>query len=143
MANEHQTRLQIDLPLQKLLEERGIRQETILQVIAVAEADHRFHIDPVTGHRLAHHSLPQVTYWVEYRQDEQGYTIVRAYSHRMKILEGFNLPPRQAASFLTWRCAACDVALEMATVKLTYLEETFAVDLPACPRCQRVLISEA
>lgn len=142
MANEHQTRLQIGLQLQKQLEERGIRQETLLQVIAAAEIDHRFHIDPVTGHRLVYHSLPQVTYWVEYQQDGEGYTIFSAYSHRMKILEGFNLPPKQAAAPLTWRCAACDVALEIATVKLTYLEETFAVDLPACPSCQRVLISE-
>ena len=142
MVNEHQTRLHIDLQLQKLLEERGIRQETLLQVISAAEADRRFHIDPVTGHQLAYHSFPQVTYWVEYQRDGQGYTIFSAYSHRMKILEGFNLPPKQAEAHLTWRCAACDVALEMATVKLTYLDETFAVDLPACPSCQRVLISE-
>ncbi len=142
MGNEHQTPLHIDLQLQKLLDERGIRQETLQQVISSAEADRRFHIDPVTGHQLASHSLPQVTYWVEYQKDAQGYTIFSAYSHRMKILEGFNLPPRQAAAPLTWRCAACDVALEMATVKLTYLDETFAVDLPACPSCQRVLISE-
>jgi len=142
MGNEHQTPLQIDLQLQKLLDERGIRQETLLQVISSAEADHRFHIDPVTGHQLAYRSLPQVTYWVEYQKGAQGYTIFSAYSHRMKILEGFNLPPKQAAAPLTWRCAACDVALEMATVKLTYLDETFAVDLPACPSCQRVLISE-
>ena len=142
MSDEHQTPLQIDLQLQRLLEERGIRQETLLQVISSAEADLGFHTDPVTGHRLAYRSLPQVTYWVEYQKDAQGYTILSAYSHRMKILEGFNLPPKQAAEPLIWRCAACEVALEIATVKLVYLDETFAVDLPACPRCQRVLISE-
>jgi hypothetical protein len=142
MSNEHQTPLQIDLQLQKLLDERGIRQETLQQVISSAEADRRFYTDPVTGHQLAYRSLPQVTYWVEYQKDTQGYTIFSAYSHRMKILEGFNLPPKQAAEPLTWCCAACEVALAMATVKLTYLDETFAVDLPACPSCQRVFISE-
>ena len=142
MSNEHHTPLQIDQQLQKLLDERGIRQETLQQVISSAEADQRFYTDPVTGHQLAYLSLPQVTYWVEYQKNAQAYTIFSAYSHRMKILEGFNLPPKQAAAPLTWRCAACEVALAMATVKLTYLDETFAVDLPACPSCQRVLISE-
>jgi hypothetical protein len=142
MNNQDQTPLQIDPQLQTLLEERGIRQETLWQVISSAEAEKRFHTDPASGHKLAYLSLPQVTYWVEYQKDPQGYTIFSAYSHRMKILEGFNLPPKQAADPLTWRCAACEVALEMARVKLTYLDETFAVDLPACPRCQRVLISE-
>jgi len=34
------------------------------------------------------------------------------------------------------------VPLERATVKLTYLDETFGVDLPSCPSCQRVFVSE-
>jgi len=142
MSHEHQTRLQIGLQLQKLLDERGIRQETLQQVISSAETNHRFFTDPVTRHQLAYRNLPQVTYWVEYQKDVQSYTIFSAYSHRMKILEGFELPPRQTANPLAWRCAACEAALEMATVKLFCLEETFGVDLPACPSCQRVLISE-
>jgi hypothetical protein len=142
MNNQDQTPLQMDRQLQTLLEERGIRHETLRQVISSAEAERRFHTDPASGHKLAYLSLPQVTYWVEYLPDAQGYTLFRAYSHRMKILEGFNLPPKQAAEPLTWRCAVCEVDLEMAAVKLTYLDETFAVDLPACPSCQRVLISE-
>jgi glutamate synthase (NADPH) small chain len=91
MSNDHQSSLQIDLRLQKLLDERGIRQQTLQQVICSAETDHRFHIDPVTGHQLAYCSLPHVTYWVEYQNDAQGYTIFSAYSHRMKILEGFKI----------------------------------------------------
>ncbi|MBI5485420.1 MAG: DNA-binding protein [Deltaproteobacteria bacterium] len=41
-----------------------------------------------------------------------------------------------------WLCSACELPLVTATVKLAYLDETFAVDLPACPACQRVLVSE-
>jgi hypothetical protein len=62
----------------------------------------------------------------------------------MKILHGFNLPSKKAQSDTEtgWQCAACELPLTVATVKLAYLDETFAVDLPACPACQRVLVSE-
>ena len=60
----------------------------------------------------------------------------------MKLLHGFNMPPKKAEAGTGWLCSACDVSLETATVKLAYLDETFAVDLPACPCCQRVFVSE-
>jgi hypothetical protein len=142
MSHEPAPPLQIDPQARQRLEERGIRQDTLRQVISSAESAKQFHIVPVSGHHLAYLSLPKVTYWVEYLQKADTCTIFTAYSHRMKILEGFNLPPKQAADPLIWRCAACDAALEMAAVKLAYLDETFAVDLPACPSCQRVMISE-
>jgi len=136
------TPLKIKPQVQQLLEERGIREETLRQVIASAEAEQRYHCDNLSGHHLAYLSLPKVTYWVEYLPTKAGCTVFCAYSHRMQIIEGFNLPPKQAAEPSTWQCAACDLRLEAAAVKLTYLDETFAVDLPACPGCQRVLISE-
>ena len=60
----------------------------------------------------------------------------------MKILEGFNLPSKKEPVETGWLCASCDLPLAVATVKLTYLDETFAADLPACPSCQRVLVTE-
>ena len=128
--------------VQELLEQRGIREENIRQVLSFAEAGSMFHRQPATGHCLASFASGKVTYWVEYSREESGYRIFTAYSHRMRILEGFNLPSKQEPAETGWVCAKCDVPLAVATVKLAYLDETFAVDLPSCPACQRVMVNE-
>ena len=140
--NDQNIPLQIAPQVQQLLEERGIREENLQQVITTAEEQQLYHLDSVSRRRLAYLRLPKVTYWVEYQPTADGYTVFTAYSHRMEILEGFNLPPKGQPETLTWKCVPCDRVLEMATVKLFYLEETFAVDLPSCPKCQRVFITE-
>lgn len=136
------TPLQISPEVQKLLEERGIREEEIRLVLSFAENGNQFHTHRVTGHRLAYFTPSKVTYWVEYEAEEGGYRIYGAYSHRMKIHHGFNLPSKKASAETGWLCAACSLSLELATVKLAYMDETFAVDLPSCPACQRILVSE-
>ena len=128
--------------LRELMEERGIREENIRQVLSFANAGKIFHVQPATGHCLASFTSGKVTYWVEFGREEGGYRIFAAYSHRMRILEGFNLPSKKEPVKTGWICAKCDVPLALATVKLAYLDETFAVELPSCPTCQRVLVSE-
>ncbi len=39
-------------------------------------------------------------------------------------------------------CAACDVTLENGRVQASYLGQTFPVELPRCPRCGFVYVSE-
>ena len=39
-------------------------------------------------------------------------------------------------------CAACDVALEPGKVEASYLGQSFPVDLPRCPNCGFVYVSE-
>jgi len=39
-------------------------------------------------------------------------------------------------------CAACDRPLEMGKVEATYLGQRFPVELPRCPNCGFVYISE-
>ncbi len=39
-------------------------------------------------------------------------------------------------------CLACDVALEPGKIEATYLGQTFPVDLPRCPKCGFVYVSE-
>jgi hypothetical protein len=41
-----------------------------------------------------------------------------------------------------WTCAACGGPLEIAKVQFEYMKGTFEVDLPACPACDLVLVSE-
>jgi hypothetical protein len=141
---EHQTRkIEIDPRIGILLEKRGIKPEDIREAVDAAERVKTLFRNTVTGHILAYHRPSRTTYWVEYRQEIDVYTVCRAYSHRMEILEGFNLPPKKKEIIPEWVCMTCGVPLELATVKLTYLEETFAAETPACPSCQRVFVSEA
>ena len=142
MSYDDATSLLWEPDLPAALEERGIREEDIRQVLAFAQSRGRFHLQPATGRCLASLVCGKVTYWVEYREEQGGYRIFAAYSHRMKIIEGFNLPTKKEQAETGWVCAPCDLSLALATVKLTYLDETFAVDLPACPACQRVMVSE-
>jgi hypothetical protein len=41
-----------------------------------------------------------------------------------------------------WICAKCNVPLEMGKVTVSYLGSEFPVDLPRCPQCGFVLVSE-
>jgi hypothetical protein len=126
-----------------LLEERGIKSEDIRKTIAAAEQMKNLFRNSATGHTLAYHRPSKISYWVEYVREGDIYRICRAYSHRMVILEGFNLPAKQKKTLPEWLCVECSISLELATVKLTYLDETFAAETPACPSCQRVFISES
>jgi Fe-S oxidoreductase len=74
--------------VQKLLEDRLILIEDIQQVIEYAERTGRKFIQPQTGHFLAHYKPVQVTYWVEYAPQADGFAIFNAYSHRMEFNEG-------------------------------------------------------
>ena len=41
-----------------------------------------------------------------------------------------------------WICNRCRAALEVQTVRMQYFKTIFALHLPACPRCGKILISE-
>jgi hypothetical protein len=41
-----------------------------------------------------------------------------------------------------WLCMKCDLPLEMGKVGISYLGNTFPVDLPRCPGCGLVYIPE-
>lgn len=142
MVCDDNTSLWVPGDLRILLDERGIRDEDIRSVLCYAESGSQFHTQLSTGHRLAYFTPSKVTYWVEYEPEADGFRIYSAYSHRMKILHGFNMPSKKAQTEADWLCTACDLPLELATIKLAYLDETFAVDLPACSACQRILVSE-
>ena len=47
--------------------------------------------------------------------------------------------PQDAADLV---CAACDLPLEMGKVEATYLGQRFPVELPRCPSCGFVYVSE-
>lgn len=41
-----------------------------------------------------------------------------------------------------WICNRCGVPLEVQTIRLQYIKTIFALHLPACPRCGKILIDE-
>jgi Zn-finger nucleic acid-binding protein len=43
---------------------------------------------------------------------------------------------------MNWTCKPCGVALQPGVVQLTYMDNVFKVELPVCPKCSAVLISE-
>ncbi len=71
-----------------LMEDRLILAEDLQQVIAFAERSDQKLLSPATGHFLAQFRPNTVTYWVEYAQEGDAYTIFNAYSHRMDVGEG-------------------------------------------------------
>ncbi len=127
--------------IERLLEERGIRIEDIRGVIAVAEGSGNYFVHSLSGRRLACLRPANTSYWVEFMWEGGSYRIFTAYSHRMMLLEGFNMPAKRKETS-DWLCFACNIRLELATIKLTYLEETFGADTFACPSCGRIFISE-
>jgi DNA-directed RNA polymerase subunit RPC12/RpoP len=44
---------------------------------------------------------------------------------------------------LQWVCRKCSRPLEIGTVSVEYMSNQFTTELPACPDCGFVLISEA
>jgi hypothetical protein len=42
-----------------------------------------------------------------------------------------------------WICAACDKALELKKMRITYLENAFEVTLPQCPSCGRAFVPKS
>jgi len=142
VGDRETTNMEIDPELEPVLEKRGIKTEDIHKIVAAPEGQKNSFKNTTTGHFLVYSRPSHTTYWVEYGRENNRYRIYRAYSHRMEVLEGFNLPAKVNQSFPEWLCTKCGIALELATVKLTYLEETFAAETPACPSCQRVLVRE-
>ncbi len=43
---------------------------------------------------------------------------------------------------MLWTCCRCSVAMEVGPVELTYLGNSFWIDLPRCPKCGLYLVPE-
>jgi hypothetical protein len=67
------------------LDRRLILVEDIQQVIEYAERTRRRLLNRETGHFLAYFKPKNVTYWVEYLPQADGFAIFNAYSHRMEV----------------------------------------------------------
>src|SRR5690349_5535042 len=75
MEPAHEITLLIDPAVSKTLEERGIREDDLRQLLQAVQNGRGYHVNPATGHLLAYHTPGKVTFWVEYRREEGGYRI--------------------------------------------------------------------
>jgi Fe-S oxidoreductase len=70
----------------KRIDERRILEEDIRKVIFQAETSGKKMQSRESGNYLAYLQPGNVTFWVEYSPHEDGFTVLNAYCHRMKIV---------------------------------------------------------
>lgn len=69
-----------------MMDERMILDTDVIRVLqSLRETDEAIY-DEETGLSIARARLGNVTFWVKYREIENGYCVVSAYSHRMNIV---------------------------------------------------------
>ncbi|MCE1237299.1 MAG: 4Fe-4S dicluster domain-containing protein [Hyphomicrobiales bacterium] len=67
------------------MERKLILVEDVTRTIAEAEASGRRLKDPASGRLIAAHRAGEVTYWVAYEPEGDGFVLRRAWSHRMRV----------------------------------------------------------
>ncbi len=82
------TRLHIPESVAAMLEERRILEDDLRQVIFRSKQDGRCFIHGGDGRRIASAELGEVTFWVEFREERGAFTVLKAWSHRMRIAGG-------------------------------------------------------
>jgi len=78
-------KLVINPKLKKKLNDELLLETDALAVVEHCEKSGRKTIAPVTGHSFGYMEVGNLTFWVEYRQVEEVFELINAYSHRMKI----------------------------------------------------------
>ena len=87
MKAEEELKLRIEEQAEELIQQRMILLSDIRSVISNAESTGKKLKDNETGRFIASGKLGDVTFWVWYTQNEDGYTVYKAYSHRMIVGE--------------------------------------------------------
>ena len=72
----------------EMMDDRMILKSDIVAVIEHVRDTNAAIEDEDTGYIMASHRVGNVTFWAAFTEDDKGYTIHRAYSHRMKIVKG-------------------------------------------------------
>lgn len=80
-------KLHISPQLRKMLDSDMILEADIEAVIEQCESSGKKILDPSSGHLIGHLQIGKVTYWAEYLPVDEGFELVKAYSHRMGIEE--------------------------------------------------------
>ena len=69
----------------RLMDDRMILKSDVAQVLTALRETEEAVLDEETGLSVTRARLGNVTFWVKYRELDDGYLVVGAYSHRMGI----------------------------------------------------------
>lgn len=86
-AEEKAIQLTIPPELLPQLNKDLILEEDVWRTVAHCEKTGQKMLDLATGHLIGYLSLGPITYWVEYQKQGDGFLLVKAYSHRLRIEE--------------------------------------------------------
>ena len=78
-------RLLLTEDIQALLQQRGIIETYIMEVIRDAERSSNKLLNVDSGRFIGHKRIGHITCWVEYQKEEEAYRVYNAYMHRMEI----------------------------------------------------------
>ena len=80
-------KLYISPELKRKLNDEMILETDIEKVVEHCETSGRKIVDADSNSFSGHLLIGNMTYWVEYHSKDDGYELLNAYSHRMKIEE--------------------------------------------------------
>lgn len=80
-------KLEFDEAALKMMDERMILKSDVISVIDAYRESGEAIEDADTGYLMLRARLGNVTFWVALTEDEEGYTVRRAYSHRMNVIK--------------------------------------------------------
>lgn len=86
VAEYERLKLTMSPEVLKRIDERRILEEDIRKVILHGETSGKKMLSRENGNYLAYLQPENVTFWVEYSPHEDGFTVLNAYCHRMKIV---------------------------------------------------------
>lgn len=86
MEKEPDLTLYLTEELELKLEARHILKREVKQAILRAETDQNKLLNPANGHFTTSYRPGNVTFWVEYLPEQDGYRLINAYSHRMQAV---------------------------------------------------------
>ena len=71
--------------LRRKLDDEHLLETEIAAVIEHCERTGRKVLDPATGHFHGHLLIGNLTTWAAYRPAPEGFELINAYAHRMRI----------------------------------------------------------
>ena len=70
-----------------IMNQRNVCEDYLRQVIHFAESTSNKLMNTATGQIIAHLKIDNITCWVEYLPESDGYRVSNTYMHRMEIGE--------------------------------------------------------
>lgn len=87
LRKDYNFKIEISEEIMNIMEDRFILVEDIQQVIEKAEKTGERFYNPENSNYLAKLRLEDVTYWVQYKVEEEYIQVNKVYSHRMEVME--------------------------------------------------------